>query len=82
MASNFYLVGLGLLMKGVTFTPEEQALLQLLCRHAERGDDQYLAALERIHSDLTLSRILEGLKQTLRVLGKASTLQAHYDRAA
>lgn len=82
MTGKFYLVGLGLLMKDTQFTEEEKALLAFLCKHAERGDEEYLAALRTIHNDLGAIKALERLKNTFRALDKAPILQAHYDRAA
>lgn len=79
---RFYLTGLGILMEGVRFTQEEQMLLEMLCRHAAKGDDEYLKAIRAIKSDLGASRLLERLKNTLRSLGKGPALEAYYDRAA
>lgn len=82
MTGKFYQVGLGLLMQDVQFTEDEKAMLAFLCKHAERGDENYLEALRTIHMDLGATRALERLKDTFRSLGKAPILQAHYDRAA
>ncbi|GJE78120.1 hypothetical protein [Methylorubrum suomiense] len=79
---HFYLVGLGILMQGVQFTPDEQYLLNHLCKHAARGDEEYLKAIRSVKADATASRLLERLKQTLRAMGKGPALEAYYDRAA
>ena len=81
MTGNFYQVGLGLLMKDTQFTEEEKALLAFLCKHAERGDENFLAAMQTIHNDLGATKALNRLKETFRSLDKAPILQAHYDRA-
>ena len=81
MTGNFYQVGLGLLMKDVQFTDDEKAMLAFLCKHAERGDAAFEAALDVIHNDLGATKALNRLKDTFRSLDKAPILQAHYDRA-
>lgn len=78
----FYLTGLGILMKGVVFTPDERMLLEFLCKHAAVSDDQYLVAVRQVRKDARTERLIQQLIKTLRSLGKEPELRAHYDRAA
>lgn len=79
---KFYLTGLGLLMQGVKFTPEETEILKWLCQHAAESDAAYWDAVRGILPGSSTWHSIERLKNTLRRLGKADILQAHYDRAA
>ncbi|BAQ50264.1 hypothetical protein [Methylobacterium aquaticum] len=79
---KFYLTGLGLLMRGVTFTPQERAILNYLCAEAAKSDAAYWDAVTGIKPGSDLWHAIEGLKKTLRSLGRQNILQAHYDRAA
>lgn len=78
----FYLTGLGLLMQGVRFTPEETQTLGVLCRAAAKSDATFWDLTRGASPGSDLWRGIEQLKNTLRRLGKDQILQAHYDRTA
>ena len=80
--SRFYFTGLGILMKGITFTPDEASLLRYLCKHAEKSDEDYLGAIRVVRADRAASRLLDQLIRTLKAHGKGPELKAYYDRAA
>ncbi|PZP71756.1 hypothetical protein [Methylorubrum populi] len=79
---RFYLTGLGLLMRDVRFTPEENETLNVLCRAAAQSDATFWDLTRKAQPGSDLWRGIEQLKNTFRRLGKHQILQAHYDRAA
>ncbi len=79
---KFFLTGLGLLMQGVKFTPEENAVLHWLCAAASESDAVFWDQTRAVEPGSLRWHAREGLKNTFRRLEKHHILQAHYDRAA
>ncbi len=79
---RFYFTGLGILIKGVVFTPDEMRLLRYFCKHAEKSDEEYLGAVRVVRADRAAKRLLDQLIRTLKAHGKEPELRAYYDRAA
>lgn len=80
MAKHFYFRGLGLLMEGVKFTPEQEQVLGFLCESAQKSDAIYWDRIHQLNDDPRIQPVIESLKDTFRSLDKEPILKEYYDR--